>query len=228
VSDAPPVNFMPTEVATAQMEPFSMELNAQSEQPTDVSEFQTPTGTELTVSASQVSQPTEIHASVMDSLWEIIVKDVPPSQTLSGPAEYADATTDMPMLTVFVPSSLPSQLNATSELFSIHNSKSAFHALMDVSPARLATTVLNADPIMFLMPRADFVLKFVVMPRDTLHNVMMEITSMVMGAAGIAESKSDSHATVVHQAPEMLAAPFCHQPFRLKTEVNQDFSERLF
>ena len=63
--DAPPVNFTPMEAATAQTEHSSMELSALSDPLTDASAFPTPTGTELIVSASQDTQPTEIHVSAM-------------------------------------------------------------------------------------------------------------------------------------------------------------------
>ena len=55
---------MPTEDASAPMEPSLMELNALSELLTDAFPFQIPTGTELIAFASQDSQPTETHASV--------------------------------------------------------------------------------------------------------------------------------------------------------------------
>ncbi len=96
VFDAPLANFILTADATAQMEPSSMELNVPSKPWTIVSAFQTPTGMELTVSASQASQPTEIHASVMVSSLETSAKDVPQSQTQSGPTESVNATTDTP------------------------------------------------------------------------------------------------------------------------------------
>ncbi len=127
---------------------------------------------------------------------------------------------------MFAQSSLPSQLNAMSVLSLILNSKSAFHALMDVLHARLATIVLNADRTTLLMPKPDFALKSVVMERDTLLNVMMETTLMVMDAARTVESKSASHATEVHQLPKTHARPFSQQPFQLKTKANQDFTER--
>jgi hypothetical protein len=127
---------------------------------------------------------------------------------------------------VFAQLSLPSQLNATSVLSLILNSKSAFHALMDVLHAKLATIVLNADRTTLSMPRPDFVLNSVVMERDTLLNVMMETTLMAMDAARTAESKSVSHATEVHQLPKTHALPFSQQPFQLKTKANQDFTER--
>lgn len=226
--DALLVNFTPTEDATAQMEPSSMELNAPSELSTNVSAFQTPIGTELIVFASQVTQQTVTHAIVMVSLSETSVKDVPPSQTLSGLTESVNATTALLMLMVCALLLLPSQLNAMSELSSTVNSKNVFHALTDALLARPVTTVLNVDPITLLMPNLDFVLKYVVMERDTLLNAMMETTSMVMDVAEIAELKSAPHATVVHQPPEIAAAPFSHQPFQSKTEVNQDFTERSF
>jgi hypothetical protein len=97
-------NFTPTEDATAQTEPSSMELNALLELLIDVSAFQTLTGTEPTAFASQATQPTETHATAMVSSSETSVKDVPPSQTQSGPTESVNATMVMPMLTVFVPS----------------------------------------------------------------------------------------------------------------------------
>lgn len=78
------------------------------------------------------------------------------------------------------------------------------------------------------MPRADFVLRFAVMERDTLLNVMMETTSMVMDAARTVTLKLDSHATEVHQAQRTHAAPFSHLPFPLNQEVKQDFTERSF
>lgn len=73
-----------------------------------------------------------------------------------------------------------------------------------------------------------FVLKFVVMERDTLLNVMMEIMSMVMDVQRIATSKLDSLVMVVHQALKTVVQLFFHLPFQLKTEVNQDFTERSF
>lgn len=64
VLNVPQVNFMLTVDAIVQMVLSSMESNAQSKQLTTVLEFQILTGTELTVSASQVSQLTETHAIV--------------------------------------------------------------------------------------------------------------------------------------------------------------------
>lgn len=95
--DVPLVNYMPMEDAIVQRELSLMELNALSEQLIDVSEFQTLTGTELTVYVSQDSQPTEILASVMALSSETIVKDALLNQIQYGATEYADATTDLLM-----------------------------------------------------------------------------------------------------------------------------------
>ena len=119
-------------------------------------------------------------------------------------------------------------LNATSELTSILNFKNVCHALMDALPARHATIVLNADQIMPLILKADFALKFAVMQRDTPQSAMTEITLMVMDAARIVELKLDFRASAVHQIQETPAALLCHLLFQLKTEVNQDYSERSF
>lgn len=132
MSDVLLVNFMPTVDATAQMDFSSTEPLVLSRLSINVSEFQTPTGTELTVSASQDSALPEIHATVKESSLETIVKDVPPSQTQSGETESVNVTMDMLMLMVFVPSRPLSALPVMSVLSSIHNFKSVFHALMDV------------------------------------------------------------------------------------------------
>jgi hypothetical protein len=228
VFDVPLDNFMPMEDATAQMELSSMELNVPSEPSINVSAFQTPTGTELIVFVSQAFQPVEIHVIVTVLLLETSAKDAPQSQTPSGPMESVNVTMDTPKLMVSARSSLLSQLNATSQLSSILNSRNVFHALTVVFHAKLVMIVLNADPTTLLMLRLDFVLKSVVMERDTPLNVMMETTSTVTDVAEIVESKSDSHATEVHQLPETHAVPFSHQLFQFKTEVNQDFTERSF
>ena len=65
---------------------------------TDVLEFQTPTGMEPIVSASQDSQPLEIRATAQVSSWVIIVKDVPQSQTQFSPTEFVNVITDMSIL----------------------------------------------------------------------------------------------------------------------------------
>lgn len=57
---------------------------------------------ELIVSASQVSQLLETHATALVSSWEIIVKDVPQSQTQFSPMVFVNVTTDMLMLTELV------------------------------------------------------------------------------------------------------------------------------
>lgn len=73
-----------------------------------------------------------------------------------------------------------------------------------------------------------FVLKFVVMERDTLLNVMMETTLMVMDVQKIVTLKSDSLVMAVHQALKTVVQLFFQLPFQFKTEVNQDFTERSF
>lgn len=142
--------------------------------------------------------------------------------------EFADAITASLMSTEHALLSPLLVLNATLELISILNFKNVCHALMDALPARHATIVLNADQTMLLIPKADFALKFAVMQKDTPRSAMMETTLMGMDAARIVELKLDFHASAVHQIQETPAALFCHLPFQLKTEVNQDYSERLF
>ena len=78
------------------------------------------------------------------------------------------------------------------------------------------------------MPNQDFVLKSVVMERDTLLNVMMETTLMGMDVQRIVTSKLDSHVMVDHQALKTAVQPFFQLPSQLKTEVNQDFMEKSF
>jgi len=78
------------------------------------------------------------------------------------------------------------------------------------------------------MPKLDFVLKFVVMERDTLLNVMMETTLMVTDAQKIVTLRLDSHVMAVHQALKTAVQLFFHLSSQLKTEVNQDFMERSF
>lgn len=131
-SDVLLANCMPTVDATAQKDFSSMESNVSSKQSTNVFQFQTPTGTELTASASQDSALPETHAIVMVSSWVTIVKDVLPSQTQSGEAESVNVTLDMPMSMVLVLSRQLSAFHAMLPLISIHNSKNVCHALMDV------------------------------------------------------------------------------------------------
>lgn len=57
---------------------------------------------------------------------------------------------------------------------------------------------------------------------------MMEITLMVMDVQRIVTFKLDSLVMVVHQALKIAVQLFFHLPFQLKTEVNQDFTERSF
>lgn len=83
------------EVATVQKELSLMELNVHHCLLTNVLEFQIPTGMELIVSVSQDSQPLETHATALASLWVIIVKDVPQSQTQFLPMVFVNVTMDM-------------------------------------------------------------------------------------------------------------------------------------
>lgn len=78
------------------------------------------------------------------------------------------------------------------------------------------------------MPKLDFVLKFVVMERDTLLNVMMETMLMVMDVQKIVTLRLDSHVMAVHQALKTAVQLFFHLSSQLKIEVNQDFMERSF
>jgi hypothetical protein len=74
----------------------------------------------------------------------------------------------------------------------------------------------------------DFVSKFVVMEKDTLYHVMMEIMSMVTDVLKIVKFKSVSHVMVDHQALKTAAQQFFLQPFLSKAEDNQDFTEKSF
>ncbi len=97
---------------------------------------------------------------------------------------------------------------------------------MDASVVRLVTIVLNAGLITFLIQDLHCVYKFVVMVRSTLQTVMMAIMLMVMDAAWIVRLRLDSHVTVDHQAARIYAQLCFRQPFRLKTEDNQDSTEK--
>lgn len=132
VSDALQASCLLTEDVFVQLVLSLMELNAQSNLLIDVLEFLTLTGTVLIVSASQDSRPVEIHASVMVSSLEIIVKDAPQDPTLSGPMESASVTTALSASTVYVPSKLLPVSNATLPLISTPNFKNVSPALMDV------------------------------------------------------------------------------------------------
>lgn len=114
------------------------------------------------------------------------------------------------------------------ELTLIPNFKNAFHALMVVLHARPVMIVLNADQTTLWMLNQDFVLKFVVMEKDTLLNVMMVTTLMEMDVQKIVTLKLDSHVMVDHQALKTAVQPFFQLPSQLKTEVNQDFMEKSF
>ena len=76
------------------------------------------------------------------------------------------------------------------------------------------------------MLKLDFVLKFVVMEKDILQNVMTEITLMVTDAVKIADSKLVSHAMEDLQALKTLVLPQFQLFFQLKTEDNQGYSEK--
>ena len=62
---------------------------------TNVSEFKTPTGMEPTASVSQVSQLQQSNVIVKESSWATIVRDAPPSPTLSSKTEFVNVTMDM-------------------------------------------------------------------------------------------------------------------------------------
>lgn len=51
---------------------------------------------------------------------------------------------------------------------------------------------------------------------------------MVMDVQRIVTLKSDSLVMAVHQALKTAVQPFSHPLFQLKTEVNQDFTEKSF
>lgn len=73
-----------------------------------------------------------------------------------------------------------------------------------------------------------FVLKFAVTEKDILQNAMTEITLMVTDAAKIVNLKSDSAAMVDHQTQKIPVPHQSQLPSQSKTEVNQDFTEKLF
>ena len=79
--------------------------------------------------------------------------------------------------------------NAMSEPSSIVNCKNAFHALTDVLVVRLATTVLNADPITSSIPELLYVWKSAVMAKSTLLAVMTVTTPTVMDVVKIVTLK---------------------------------------
>ena len=88
--------------------------------------------------------------------------------------------------------------------------------------------VLNVDLIIHLILKLAFVLKYVVMEKDILQIVMMEITSMVMDAVEIVKLKSDSLAMEVLQVQKILAVLNYQLQFQFKIEDNQDYSEKLY
>lgn len=161
-------NYMLMEVVIAQMVHSLMEFNVPLKLPINVLEFQIQTGMELIVSVSQDLLLMETPAIVQVLLWVTIVKDVHQNQTQSGAMVFVNAIMDMLMFKVFVHSLQLSVSNAMSEHISILNFKNVFHALMDVYHAKLVMIVLCVDLIIFLIQRADFVSKFVVMEKDIL------------------------------------------------------------
>ena len=92
VSDAPLANFMQLTAATVHKELSLTELNVQSEQVTDASDFPIQIGTELTAFASQVSQPAVTPVSVTVLSLATTVNDAPQNLTPFGPMAFASAT----------------------------------------------------------------------------------------------------------------------------------------
>lgn len=91
-----------------------------------------------------------------------------------------------------------------------------------------ATTAHNADLITSLIQLLDFVLKSVVMERDTHPVVMTETTMMETDAAKIAELKSDSHVMEdLPTLPTLAAQPF-PLPFLSKKEDNHTCMAKSF
>lgn len=88
--------------------------------------------------------------------------------------------------------------------------------------------VLNVDLIIHLILKLAFVFKYVVMEKDILQIVMMEITSMVMDAVEIVKLKSDSLAMEVLQVQKIFAVLNYQLQFQFKIEGNQDYSEKLY
>ena len=78
--------------ATVHKELSLTELNVQSEQVTDASEFPIQIGTELTAFASQVSQPAVTPVSVTVLSLATTVNDAPQNLTPFGPMAFASAT----------------------------------------------------------------------------------------------------------------------------------------
>lgn len=110
----------------------------------------------------------------------------------------------------------------------IHNFKNVYHVLMDVWVVKTVMIVLNVDLIIHLILKLAFVFKYVVMEKDILQIVMMEITSMVMDAVEIVKLKSDSLAMEVLQVQKIFAVLNYQLQFQFKIEDNQDYSEKLY
>lgn len=120
------------------------------------------------------------------------------------------------------------QYHAMLQPISIRNFKNVYHVLMDVWAVKTVMIVLNVDLIIHLILKLAFVLKYVVMEKDILQIVMMEITSMVMDAVEIVKLKSDSLAMEAPQVQKILAVLNYQLQFQFKTEDNQDYSEKLY
>lgn len=103
VLNAPLVNNMPLVDASAQKELSLTEFNVPLELLINVFLLPIPTGTELTVSASQDLPQIATNVSAKVLLSEIIAKDALPSLTQSGETEFVNAITVMLMLTELVP-----------------------------------------------------------------------------------------------------------------------------
>lgn len=76
------------------------------------------------------------------------------------------------------------------------------------------------------MLKLDFVSKFVVMEKDIHQNVMMEITSMETDAVKIVKPKSVLPAMEDLPAQKTFVPLQFQLSFLLKTEDNQDYSEK--
>jgi hypothetical protein len=79
--------------------------------------------------------------------------------------------------------------------------------------------VHNVDQTITSISFLDYVCKFAVMVKDTLHNVMMAIISMVRDVAVIARLKSDILVLVDLSIPKMLALCIDHSLWILVLQV---------
>ncbi len=76
------------------------------------------------------------------------------------------------------------------------------------------------------MLKLDFAFKFVATEKDILLNAMTEIMLMVMDAAKIVKPKLDLPAMVDLQIQKTSVVLQFQLSFQLKTEGNQDFTEK--